>query len=313
MGRLLGKAFVFLLLGALLLSPVAVATRRAYRRAFASPVFRLPAGTTWLLAGDSHTQTALDPMWLPGAQSIARRGENYFYTYYKLRHFLARNPGITRVVLGCSWHNFARANQDELMDMNLTAYFPLLDDEGQAVVRSWETDFLVPWARNVLGVPLNVYDDRLLQAAWRGAAPPLEAFDCYGGYDPLTGSVLAAPLIEHKLRVSFKGSTPDRFQSSPIMERYLDKLLEDCRSRGLQVLLVNTPVHPLYRAGVPPAAMVYLTAKTKDLQARFPNVRYLDWSDLDLGPASFYDGDHVNRLGAERVTKTASLHNEGLP
>ena len=102
MTRLVKRLIVaVLLLGALLL-PVSWAVRRAKTRVLASPVFVVPRNIRTLFVGDSHVEVGLDPHRWPCSANFAKSGENYFFTYHKLRHLLMRNPQIAKVVVGCS-------------------------------------------------------------------------------------------------------------------------------------------------------------------------------------------------------------------
>src|SRR6266545_1841324 len=70
-----------------------------------SKLFILNSDVHGLIIGDSHTMTSLNPGMLPSFVNFSQMVESYFYTYYKLKHLLEKNPQIKTVVLGYSYHN----------------------------------------------------------------------------------------------------------------------------------------------------------------------------------------------------------------
>jgi len=303
MSRLIKNCVLFVIIGIILFGPICYISHRQYRQALEAPVFHFNNDINILVAGDSHTEAAIDPKWFPHSQNIAKSAENYFYTYYKLRHFLDKNPQIKLVVLGCSWHNFAQNYQEPFLfgdETNRTAlYFPLLDQTGKSTVRSWKYTYLVPWGKYTLGLPLKVYDERLLQRKLFGARLSREDFDYFGGYQVITSSNIDPIRINKKLSIYFSdGST-----ISPYMVQYLDGILKMCADRNVNIILINTPVHELYRRGVPPRMIHELDSLQARLKSQYANMTYIDYSDLKLDAENYYDGDHVNQAGAEKVTR----------
>jgi hypothetical protein len=303
---LFGKIILALLVGTLLLGPISLASVRAKERMLADPVFRLPEGTRTLIVGDSHLEKGLNPEDLPGSASIAYSGETYFYTYFKLRHFLRFNPAIRTVILGCGWHNFpGEFNESRLFGdraADYQAYFPLLDVEGTRVLRRWSPDYLVPLLLFDFGLPIGIYkydNKALLKGILRH---PLSMTDIpfYGGHK---GSQVAGPINRKRLmeHYAFTSSTLE-LEISSITVVYFRKIIELCRKENIRVLLVTTPVHKGYRDGVPIKAISYFNGIIAEM-TMLHGIQYIDLSTFPLPNSSFRDADHLNRRGASAVGK----------
>lgn len=311
MGILVRKFVLALLVAVLFLGPISWASIRANEKLLSDSTFELQDGTDTLIAGDSHAEVGLEPTHIPRSTSIAISGENYFYTYFKIRYFLQYNPGIRNVILSCGWHNFARHYQDSFLfgDKASTklAYFPLLDEEGRRTIRRWAPEYLVPLLANDAGLPINFYkNDFLIKCIIikgilhhdisKGDIP------FYGGYRDLYNSRIDKSNIIKKIRIYYaKVPNTSEVEVSSIMVSYFRKIIELCRENSIRVILVNTPVHLKYREDVPCKMISEFDNIIKEAVS-VPEVRYVDLTDFSLPESYFLDGDHVNRNGADVVT-----------
>ena len=305
--RLMGKMLLFALVGVVFLGPICFLSRQGDRQSLTAPVFHFGKDITILVAGDSHAEASVNPSLLPHSVNIARSCENYFYTYYKLCHFLNSNSQVSTVVLAFSWHNFARDYQEPILfgdvGRNVDSYFPLLDQPGKDLIKSWKSSYMVPWARYTFGLPLQVYRDHLLQRQLLGLPLRREDFDFFGGYESLKTSNIDQENINKKLRLYYSGLCNSDFDMSKYMIEYLHKILKLCSQRKIKVVLFNSPVHQIYRDGVPNRAVTSLDSLQLKLRSQFDNVIYIDCSNLQLPSENYYDGDHVNSRGSTILTK----------
>lgn len=85
---------------------------------------------------------------------------------------------------------------------------------------------------------------------------------------------------------------------------YLDDMIQTCRKRNIQVLLLTTPVHGSYYDNLDKAQLGFVKEKCEDFQRDNGNVRYLDLMlDTAYTDGDFYDGDHLNEFGAAKLTR----------
>jgi hypothetical protein len=81
------------------------------------------------------------------------------------------------------------------------------------------------------------------------------------------------------------------------------KLIGECKSRGIKVVLVRLPTHQCYREELGQASLNRLQGMTEVLRGR-TGVRYLDYfRDDRFGDEDFTDGLHLNVRGAAASTE----------
>jgi hypothetical protein len=299
---------MFVLVGVLFLGPICIMSKYGHSKSLNSPAFSFRKDVTVLVAGDSHAETAINPALLPHAENIACSAENYFYTYYKLRHFLERNRQITTVVLAFSWHNFPRNYQESFLfgdvPSKIDKYFPLLDQEGRDIVKSWKSSYLVPWLRYTAGLPLRGYLERFPPRKMLGMNLTRDDFAFFGGYRKINKSNINQDEINSKLKLYFDDPNGTASESSSYLTEYLDKIIRLCSEHNVTVVLFNAPVYKDYRNGVPAGAIKSFDTIRMKITSKYSNVRYIDYSNMNIPAKYFSNGDHVNALGAVIVTKS---------
>lgn len=311
LARFILKCFYFIIIGGILIGPFCYLSRTTYIRSLNDSVFLLSKDTNILIAGDSHLEMTVNPDLLPHSANISISGENYFYTYYKLRHFLARNPQVSTVVLGFSWHNFPKKYQESFLfgeeRSKVEQYFPLLDREGKLSVFNFKSSYLVPWFRYTLGLPLKLYLDQVLSRSLLGQKLSRESFTFYGGYKLNNKSVIDKVKTNEKLKAYYQDEYGVASESSSLMIDYLDKILKMCMEKNVRVVLFNTPVQNDYLEGIPTRSIKSLDTIRSNLLSKHSNVIYIDYSNFTLPTNYFYDSDHVNSYGASIVTQSLQL------
>jgi len=294
---------MFIFIGGLIVCPICYWSHCTYFNFLDDKVFYLPKGTTILIAGDSHPQTSVNPVFLPHAENISSSAENYFYTFYKLKHFLAKNPQVTKVVLGFSWHNFPQNYQESFFfdsHSNVENYYLLLDEEGKSVVKSWSSSYLVPWLRYTVGLPVKLYQDQVLLSKLSGIDLSRDKIYFWGSHKLTAKSVISENMTNEKLRAYFGDGL---CTSSTIMVEYLNKIMKLCSDLNITVVLLNAPVHKDYRYGVPAQAIKSFESIKSNVLTRYNNSLYVDYSDFRLPTNYYYDCDHLNMYGSENTTK----------
>jgi len=81
----------------------------------------------------------------------------------------------------------------------VSQYFPLLGEEGRDVIKSTKSYYLVPWLRYSMGLPLQLYQDKLLMRSLLGLKLSRTQFSCYGGYDKIERAEFNKNKISRKL------------------------------------------------------------------------------------------------------------------
>lgn len=316
MRRFSAKFVLFTCLTVALLLAVSALCRRLRRNVLNDQVFGFGPRITTLIVGDSHPQTSINPALLPGAKSITEGAEGYFFSYYKLRHFLNHNPQVRRVVLGFSYQNLARTYQERFITSEqhathfLEKYFVLLDEDGRERVRTWSANkrpYYINLFKFTNGLPIQVYRDRDLLRKAVGA--PLRRTDILffgeGFYYGETSRVEEQQMLT-KARQYFLGENGQYSGISTVSVEYLRKTVRLCEGRGVDLYLCNMPLHARFKELIPRQALVDFVRVKDQLVAMSPRVRYINLVNEPLPTASFRDGDHVNSVGAKAVTEKLS-------
>jgi hypothetical protein len=299
------KKIVFLfVLVAVVLVPLSWIVRRANHQMVCASMFKLPNGTKTLILGDSHLETAINPKDIPNSYSIAKSGENYFYTYNKLIHFLKNKQNIETVIIGCSWHNFSKIYQEPCLfgdkSETMSGYFPLLNNNSKSVIKRWDPNYIVPFLTYDIGLPLGIYKDRFLLAGLMHKQLAISANPFYGGFRDINASNVNDSAIGEKIKLYFGD---ENLANSQLMVTYLHKVIELCDRNNIEVVLVNSPVHPQFREKVPKFYIEAFNVILTDLRYKYKHLDFIDISDLDLPGDAYYDGDHVNKIGSAIVSR----------
>ncbi|MDD3804198.1 MAG: hypothetical protein PHW02_07440 [bacterium] len=248
-----------------------------------------------LIAGDSHTQTALNPGLMTNAASFTYSNENYFFTYYKLKWALEKNNTVKAVILGFSYHNLSREQERVIKDRTffLEHNFLLLDSCGRRIVKEKSEDLFNYFRlKYEFGLPLNFYNNDLLMINFASNKKEY-AVKIWGGYKNMTTANLTD---EHKKKLAVEKNTKN-LDSSLLMREYLEKISLMCEKRGITLYLVNTPMHDLYferytKKTIDDYLDIADSIKTADKAV------YLDFRSYLAEDSFFYDGEHINESGA---------------
>ena len=308
---LIAKIIILFALITIILLPVCVAQLRVNSKIIDSGMLRLDESTNILAVGDSHAETSINPSLLPNSENISCSAENYFWTYYKIKHFIKHNKKITTVILPFSWHNLPKKYQEKfLFDKSfgkIDDYFLLLDENGRNVIETFDGSYLITWLKYTGGVPFQFYLNNTLLRELFGSSVDKKGINFYGGFKKISKNDLSHGKILKKVNSYFYHDSHNVSDSSTIMIEYLHKITQLCYENNIQLILLNAPVHKRYKSMIPAKAVASFEITKKIILTKYRNICYVDFSDMEMPDSCFSDGDHVNSSGAEIVTK-ALLH-----
>lgn len=254
---------------------------------------RLDSSITRIFMGDSHIEQAINDTLLDHTVNIAQNSESLYFSYYKLKIILEQNPSIKEVYLGFSYHSVSSYYDKfifgEFSNAISSRYFSLLPfKEKLKILIANRNDFfsyLKVIAKNDI---LNIWKERnILNGGFANSFSNTKAIE-----ESIEKRVLFQYYNEGSLN-----------EYSLINIEYLNKIEDLCTKSNVNLILVNTPVHTLYKNKIPKKFKV----KFKQLSesGRF---KILDLSDL-LSEEYFFipDGDHVSQKGAIKTTEYIAL------
>lgn len=85
---------------------------------------------------------------------------------------------------------------------------------------------------------------------------------------------------------------------------YLYSIIADAKRRHIKVILLTTPTSDIYRNNLNEEQLQEVYDVCYSLDKHFEHVRYLNWlQHEDFTEDDFYDLDHLNEFGAEKLTR----------
>ena len=86
--------------------------------------------------------------------------------------------------------------------------------------------------------------------------------------------------------------------------RCLQFIIDDCVRRNVKVILLTTPTHESYFEKLDTIQLKEMEEICNQLDDKYESVVYLNWLKHDLfTEEDFFDADHLNEYGAEKLTR----------
>jgi hypothetical protein len=248
----------------------------------------LESSKTILIAGDSYPECALNDSILSNAINLSSSADTYIYSYVKIRKFITHNPQIKTVLLGISYHNLMAKNDSFFKSASpgiskFIRYFYLMGES--------EIDDIFHTNYNIVVTALgSCYQKSAFYALTPVRRISFERLGL-GGFRRL-----AMHHLKENLDVITKVRTanPAVIRPSQVQIHYLEEIIHLCKMSGIQLILLNTPVHPMYKISVKAEAAYFSQfCEQKRIQG------YLwDYSDYSMPDSCFADAEHLNYQGA---------------
>ncbi len=87
-------------------------------------------------------------------------------------------------------------------------------------------------------------------------------------------------------------------------KNHLLKIIENLQNRGVRLILIHLPVSRSYFDYVDKESYSITQAYLQGVTSKYPHVEYVDWMQkVGFDTNLFYDPDHLNQVGAKKVSK----------
>ncbi|MDR0422049.1 MAG: hypothetical protein LBH72_03445 [Proteiniphilum sp.] len=238
--------------------------------------FKLPEGKHILVLGNSRTEQSVDDRIFSRATNFSQGAEAYLYSYCKLRKFLAENEQVDTVLLSFRGRTVRLDDEQFFSKMymadKIPHYLTLLEREDIAVFSGEKASFIYA----VLQSPFLFFKEKIFNQA----------------------STIGAYFESHrnKLQVDImrRNRKADRERDANIsiyQKTYLLKIAELCKSKDVELILLNVPMYK---------PEVYGEKELSDdfHEAYMPDVKYMDYSSFPLPDSCYGDITHLNYRGA---------------
>jgi hypothetical protein len=255
-----------------------------------------------VIVGDSHTAWAIDDAGMPGLRNVSLNAEGYKYTYLKLQHLLSSDQHVKRIYLAFSYANLSGYYDDYITG----ATFRMFADRYLGVLSARD------YVELVRNSPRTAPD--LFRRLLRGGLSTGLHQKCtlYGNFfnDPAIRrfETFRPEVMEKRIVEQYYLRGELQAQSALNLD-YLEKIIRLVRQHGIELVTLNTPLHPEYERRVP--------AQFREMYARVlerHSIPSFDFADLKLGDADFLpDGDHTNYPGAMLASRRFAEYHRTHP
>lgn len=252
--------------------------------------FRVKPGVTSIFVGDSHIQCAINDALLPKSSNFSQSAEASYFTYYKLEALLRNNPSVKKVYLGFGCHNIS-THYDEYItgehskDIAARYFFILPLSEKLYIIRNNSVDPIQFLA--------NLFAEGMKNRKLKDNSNSV-----LGHYENYFSRVAAnQSSIRKRVKMQFYENGQLR-DFSKVNMLYNQKIIDLCKTRKLELIILNTPLHPYYEARIPaPFVQKY------DSIVKRNHLKLYDFSALKLTDSAYVpDGDHISSEGSYLTT-----------
>lgn len=248
--------------------------------------FVLPDTVDKLVLGHSHPECALNDSLVPGLANFSNSGEAYFYAYYKLKKILDQNKNIKTVFIELSNNQITKRADEWIWKSNYIEsrypkYVSYMDTEGHLLLWNKNPKSHFSVCNTLLSSNTKVFKTGAYNYAHQ-----------VGGFLHLNKNK-----IDSFLLLPQKIEEEKLFDQKSIYNlRYLDKIIEYCKSKKVTPVLIRCPVHPKF------AEFKNEKQYRSILDKRYKNVAFLDFVKFRLPNKEFADMEHLNYIGARRFS-----------
>ena len=242
---------------------------------------KLPKQYHTLILGHSHSAFAYNDKYIKNTINLSELGEAYMYTYFKSKKIIECNPQIKRVYIEFTNNQIYKKDMNEWMwgsaqlQFRIKRYGLIIDQDAlQLLYHKNATGLITAFSKSLLDNLVRFVCDPKVSVLDRGM----------GGYVTSNKIMKATPL--HKNIKPLKDISEYNIV-------YLQKIIEYCQDRNIQVCLLRSPMHTKFNT-------LFSEHKFKTiLQTQFKNVAWLDYKDFPIQDKGFQDLEHLNSYGAQ--------------
>lgn len=237
-----------------------------------------------LVLGSSHTYYGLSPRALgPGAYSLAQVSQTYDMDCRLLRHYPF--PALRNVILPLSYFSLYERTLSSSLHHLATRYYLYMDLPRRHL--------LDPDAFECTDFPAFI---EKLTSLWR---PRRMLWDAWGHGLEYTLASRPQPWDNGRERAA-----ANTYAAAPTEQLHLRHIARFCRQRGVRLILLTTPVSPHFIANEDARQRRATDSVCRRLLAEYPEIVRLDYARHPaFRDRDFYDADHLNTQGAERLSR----------
>lgn len=250
-----------------------------------------------LVLGSSHAYYNVNPAYLDGvAFNAANPAQSLQYDLLLLQRYISAMPRLRTVILPVGYPTLFFDLGDTPESWRLTHYardfgFPISPDHLQ--YHYFVLSKMLKW---------NLED---IESHYLNREKVYKMTDLGWGTD-YGGN--REGKIEKSAKASIFWHTAPNSKHVDANRRFLEQIAQLCSEKDIQLLVINPPLHPAYSERRDPDQVEVTDRVLQELVVRYPRMKVLDFSSAaGFGDGDFYDGDHLNEVGARKFSQLLSV------
>ena len=266
-----------------------------YKINYNSSFYKINNSINKIILGDSHVETSINDKILKNSLNISTSADNYYYSWLKLKKLIKHNKQIDTLILSYSFHNLSKKMEERWLynPQHFANRYPktfyLIEREDFFELFIFLKKMPFTFLSENMILPKIILKKSFVNNVLKMNI---------GGF-----VFWKKNNIEHlnkQVVFAIKSQGIRNFKVSEKEKEYLLKIVSFCKNNKVEMILVNTPIHPkLYSAYPPKVTKLYYNFYHKYLK----DYKLLDYSQFKLDNSCFKDCSHLNGKGSDLFTK----------
>ncbi len=251
--------------------------------------------TEVLILGSSHTYFGINPDWMTQkALNAANVSQTLNVDACILEQFFADAPNLQAVILPISAFSlFTRI--EETSEAWRCAYYAIYQDIH--LTNNFQYQF------EILSLAPNSFITKLRKYYLRGRNPLISSPT---GWGSTFRSEYALELDDTGATVA-KAHTSAPVNSLSRNKTIIEQIADQLNQRDIQLVLLTTPTHSSYYNHLDQYHMQLTEETCREIETQLPNTHYINLqTNSSFSPSDFYDANHLNNLGAKKLSEKLS-------
>lgn len=236
-----------------------------------------------LLLGHSMGECAVDPSVATSIANYCQSSEHAMQSYLKLKYILRDNPQIDTVMFTFCPSTFGSGADSNIFENGAVAtikmklFHPLMGVD----------ELLLFWDNQIL------YENLSPISYFKSVISGDKYINELGGFINLERYKLQKDI---ELRKSAPAPTVPSAQNDDYQKLYLSKMISLCKDANIEFIFIQLPIYQ---------ADVYFDLVYSDSvrRALFPDIKLIDFKDVQLPDSAYADITHLNYRGAKIFSK----------